>query len=73
MDLKDVGDDLSSAVLAFCENNIDYSGQLSVHGNITIVTDSNTAIAFFSKNLIREPTGTWSRCQTTVKNSFRHS
>ena len=42
---------LSAAVLQFCQENIDYTGHLSIHGNVTVIADLVTTVAFFSKNL----------------------
>ena len=51
MDSKDLPEALSAAVLQFCQDHVQYTGHLSVHGSITLIADSTTTIGFFSKAL----------------------
>ena len=51
MGIKDLPDHVSAAVLQFCQENLEYSGHLSVHGSITVVADTETTITLISKNL----------------------
>ena len=51
MELPDVPQQLSAAVLKFCQDNIDCGGRLSVHGNLTVITQHQTIVTFFSKKL----------------------
>ena len=51
MNVDDLPEALSAAVLRFCEENIQYDGHLSIHGSLTLIADSATTVAFFSKKL----------------------
>ena len=52
MGIKDLPDHVSAAVFKFCQENLEYSGHLSVHGSITVVADTETTITLISKKLI---------------------
>ena len=51
MELNDLPEALSTAVLQFCQENLRYEGSISVHGNVTVVANAHTAVSFFSKKL----------------------
>ena len=55
MGIKDLPDHVSAAVLQFCQENLEYSGHLSVHGSITVVADTETTITLISKKLSLKP------------------
>ena len=54
---EDLPDALSDVVLKFCQENIKYTGHLSVHGSVTVIADITTTVSFFSKTLPQEHSG----------------
>ena len=46
---------LSDFVVQYCEENLEYVGNLGIHGIITVVADHETAVTFYSKNLPERP------------------
>ena len=57
MDLRELPDKLSSAVVHFCRENITFKGHLDLHGNITVIANGITTVAFFSKRVQEEHIG----------------
>ena len=65
MDMNDLPESLSAVVLNFCQEKLPGAGFLSVHGNITVIADTTTTVAFFSRKL-QDASG---KCTVSTSNS----
>ena len=50
MDVSGVSTSVSEAALEFCTKHVHVSSHLSIHGSITMVTDYETSIGFYSRD-----------------------
>ena len=51
MEVKQLPNTLAEAALKFCNENLQFTLKLSIHGSITVVTDIETSVGFFSKKI----------------------
>ena len=51
MEVMDLTDALSEVALQFCKGSLRYLEHLSIHGSISLITDTSTNIGFFTRKI----------------------
>ena len=72
MEVSDIPEQLSAAMLQFCQDHVPYVNKLSFHGSITIVADAMTTVTIFSKRLPNSKDGMYDKelyCYGCIYNS----